>query len=100
MFSQGYEREADYLGLYFMARAGFDPTKAPEVWRRMAAEYPAAIKETFLSTHPSTPERAATLEATIREINAKIRDHQSLKPSTSRQDKPVEPEIPQEPAGD
>ena len=81
MFSKDYEREADYLGLYFAARAGFDPSRAPDLWRRMAIEHPASIKDNFLATHPSTPERAATLQATVQEINNKLRSETSLLPS-------------------
>jgi membrane-associated protease RseP (regulator of RpoE activity) len=80
MFSKDYETEADYMGLYFAARAGFDTTKAPDFWRRMVAEHPGNIKTNFLSTHPSSPERAATIEATIREIKRKSADNLPLFP--------------------
>ena len=34
-YSRVHEKEADEMGLYFMAMAGYDPSKAPEFWERM-----------------------------------------------------------------
>lgn len=36
-YSRKHETEADELGLYFMAMAGYNPKKAPEFWKRMQA---------------------------------------------------------------
>ena len=36
-YSRTHESEADELGLYFMAMAGYDPRTAPEFWQRMEA---------------------------------------------------------------
>ena len=50
-YSRTHETEADELGLYFMAMAGYNPEVAPEFWQRMdqgAGERPPE----FLSTHP------------------------------------------------
>ncbi len=33
-FSVQFEREADYVGAYYAARAGYDISGAAEVWRR------------------------------------------------------------------
>jgi len=68
--SQGFESEADYVGLYHTARAGYDITKAPDLWRRIGASNPGAIHLAG-STHPSTAKRFLSLEATVKEINAK-----------------------------
>lgn len=51
-FSRKHESEADYMGLIFLARACFDPTEAPELWKRMTANNKGAPPE-FASTHPS-----------------------------------------------
>jgi len=71
VYSKEFEADADYMGLYLTARAGYDIQIAPTLWRRMAVEHPGNIKGTWLSTHPSTPERAVTLKETIEEINEK-----------------------------
>lgn len=69
VFSQDFEREADYVGLYLMARADHDVSHAANLWRRMATESPGSIK--FATTHPTTAERYVRLERTIQEIEAK-----------------------------
>lgn len=70
-FSQEFEAEADYVGLYLMARAGYDIAETPNFWRRIGAEYPASIKSSHTSSHPSTPERYLALEQTVAEITTK-----------------------------
>ncbi|MFB3074502.1 MAG: M48 family metalloprotease [Candidatus Methylomirabilales bacterium] len=70
-FSPGFEREADYAGLYIVARAGYDITDAANFWRRMAIEHPGSIEKNFLATHPSTPERFVAIENIVAEIEAK-----------------------------
>ena len=70
-FSQGFEAEADYVGLYMMARAGMEIEGAANFWRRMAVEHPASIESSHTATHPSTPERFVALEKTIEEIKMK-----------------------------
>jgi predicted Zn-dependent protease len=60
-FSRAHESEADHLGLYFMAKAGFDPAEAPAFWRRMEARGGNQPPE-FLSTHPSHSTRVRQLE--------------------------------------
>jgi predicted Zn-dependent protease len=59
-YSRLHESEADELGLYFMALAGYDPRKAPEFWQRMMGEGGARPPE-FLSTHPDPENRIKDL---------------------------------------
>ena len=61
-YSRTHETEADELGLYFMAMAGYNPQAAPDFWKRMEAKSSARPPE-FLSTHPEPSNRIANLEA-------------------------------------
>jgi predicted Zn-dependent protease len=60
-YSRTHETEADELGLYFMAMAGYDPQVAPEFWERMNANSGSRPPE-FLSTHPDPSNRIAHLK--------------------------------------
>lgn len=82
MFSQEFESEADYVGLYFTARAGFDISASENFWRRMAAENPRGIR--FAYTHPNTAHRYLGLAATRAEIEAKLARGEALRPNMSR----------------
>lgn len=59
-YSRQHESEADELGLYFMAMAGYNPNKAVDFWQRMQALSSGAPPE-FLSTHPSNDTRIKQL---------------------------------------
>ena len=96
-YSQAFEAEADYLGLYFVSRAGFDTSRAPDFWRKMGVEGQAAIYESYRATHPSTPERAAALRQTIDEIRSKISNAEPLIPA--RLDTTVDEKQPEEKTG-
>ncbi|MEO0471336.1 MAG: M48 family metallopeptidase [Bacteroidota bacterium] len=65
-FGRKHESEADKIGLYLMAIAGYDLNAASPFWDRMAAGGGARPPE-FLSTHPSPETRAANLKAWIPE---------------------------------
>lgn len=62
-FSRTHETEADEMGLYFMAIAGYNPQTAPQFWQRMKASSGGQAPPEFLSTHPSNDTR-------IRDLNA------------------------------
>ncbi len=55
-YSRDHEKEADKLGLIFMALAGYDPNEAVDFWERMAADKGAEPLE-FFSTHPNSATR-------------------------------------------
>lgn len=59
-YSRTHETEADEMGLYFMALAGYDPREAPEFWGRME-EAGGARPPEFLSTHPNPASRIERL---------------------------------------
>lgn len=61
-FSRSQESEADVLGLEYMARAGFDPRGAVELWQNMSAAAGGGAPPEFLSSHPSHESRIEELE--------------------------------------
>lgn len=67
-FSRGNESEADYIGLRYAARAGYDPRAAVSFWRRMAAQKDGPQPIKWLSTHPPHAERIAELERWMPEV--------------------------------
>ena len=65
-YSRLQESEGDYLGLIFMAMAGYDPQAAVPFWERMAAQGGSKPPE-FLSTHPSGETRLKNLQKNMNE---------------------------------
>jgi beta-barrel assembly-enhancing protease len=66
-FSRDDEREADYLGLQYMYKAGYDPNAFVAFFEKVEADEkkePGTIPKVF-ATHPPTPDR---IEATQKEI--------------------------------
>jgi predicted Zn-dependent protease len=61
-FSRSHESEADKIGMYLMAIAGYDPDEAAELWVRMKANSGGQATPEFLSTHPSSDTRIAELK--------------------------------------
>ena len=63
-FSRSDESEADLVGLELAARAGYNPDAAVSLWRKMG-EATGNGGISFLSTHPSGPDRTRELERNI-----------------------------------
>lgn len=62
-YGRSQELEADEMGLYIMAMAGYDPREAQPFWQRMeAASSGQGRPPEFLSTHPSPENRRADIE--------------------------------------
>jgi len=80
-YSQEFEREADYMSLYFMVKAGFDATKAPDVQRKLGAVHPESTQVSYNASHPSSPERAANLELAMHEVAGKVLREEPLAPT-------------------
>lgn len=90
-YSQEFEAEADYVGLYLMAHAQLDIERAPKFWRRMAAANPSAIRTSYSSTHPATAYRLLALEETVKEINTKRAAGAPLEPEKKKDGSGVVP---------
>lgn len=76
-YAMDFEREADYVGAYYAARAGFE-MGSERFWRAMAQENPKHIF--FAGLHPTSPERFLQMQKTYAEIGEKIRLKQPLVP--------------------
>ena len=69
-FSRGFEAEADYLGIEYMYRAGYDPSAFVSFFekiRAMEKKKPGTLSKAF-DTHPQTPDRIEKSQDEIRKI--------------------------------
>ncbi len=58
-FSRDFERQADFLGIQYMYRAGYDPQGLPSMFEKiehLQKTKPNLVEKTF-SDHPQTPDR-------------------------------------------
>jgi hypothetical protein len=69
-FSREYEAEADYLGIQYAYKAGYDPQGMVTIFEKLDAlekHKPGAISRAF-SDHPATPDRIGNVENEIATI--------------------------------
>ena len=69
-FSRGYEAEADYLGIQYMYKAGYDPNSYVAFFGKVMEEerrIPGSVPSVFMD-HPPTGERIIKSEEEIKEI--------------------------------
>lgn len=89
-FSVAFEREADYVGAYYAARAGYDLAGAEEFWRALSLESPDNMR--IASDHPVTPVRFVQMQKVAAEIAAKQRRGLPLIPELKSTETGIEPE--------
>jgi predicted Zn-dependent protease len=69
-FSRGFEAEADYLGVEYMYRSGYDPSAFVSFFEKIQAmekKKPGTLSKAF-DTHPQTPDRIEKTQEEIRKI--------------------------------
>ena len=69
-FSREFEAEADYLGVEYMYRAGYDPSAFVSFFEKLQAmekKKPGTLSKAF-DTHPQTPDRIQKSQDEIRSI--------------------------------
>lgn len=67
-FSRSHESEADYIGIRYAARAGYDPRAAVTFWQKMEKQSKGGRLPVFLSTHPSHDRRIGDLQRWMPEV--------------------------------
>ncbi|MEM9600514.1 MAG: M48 family metalloprotease, partial [Pseudomonadota bacterium] len=78
-YTRPFESEADYVGLYYMVRAGFEPDGVEEFWRRLADVDPRSVNRA--KTHPTFPDRYLRIAAARKEIRDKQAAGEPLMPN-------------------
>ena len=69
-FSRGFEREADYLGLQYLYKTGYDPTSFVDFFEKIQSlekKKPGTMAKVF-STHPMTDDRIKAAQDEIQKI--------------------------------
>jgi predicted Zn-dependent protease len=64
-WGRSQESEADHLGLIYMAKAGYHPSAARDLWVRMGQASGGSGQPEFLSTHPDPGNRSEAIQAEI-----------------------------------
>lgn len=96
-FSRSNELEADRLGMIYMAKAGYDPREAINVWKRMAVykQQQGSNTPQFLSTHPVDSTRIAQLQRYLPEAmnvyNNRNSSNTTTYPSVQNSFRPASP---------
>src|ERR1043165_9508105 len=71
-FSRGFEREADFLGLQYKYKSGYDPTAFVDFFEKIQSlekRKPGTVSKVF-STHPMTDDRIKAAQDEIQKILA------------------------------
>lgn len=76
-FSRDHEYEADKIGLYLMAMAGYNYLKAESFWQRMSEMTGSSID--FLSTHPSNEKRIKAIKEELPKVSSFLNEKNNNK---------------------
>ena len=87
--SQRQEHEADQIGIFLMADAGYDPNDAISLWTTMDQQGSGAGIPTFLSSHPANDERIEELRQLLPTATERYQVAQSLGPRP-RKERPAQ----------
>jgi len=79
-FTPTLDAEADRLGLFLAARAGYSIDEAVPFWRGLAMRAPASVANGYTAIHPDTEARVAALEKAAAEIGTKQAKKRPLLP--------------------
>lgn len=87
-FDDFQEREANYLSVYLMERAGFDVVKGMKIFRKLRKfTEPASLKSkseaTYMDTHGAPETQFARIFLTMKEVRKKRKQNQPLLPNGS-----------------
>ena len=74
-----FESEADYVGLYYLIRAGYSPRGVEDFWQRLATVAPKGINRA--KTHPTFPDRFLRIRAAQDEMLEKQKTGAPLIPN-------------------
>ena len=67
-FSREDESDADLVGLELAARGGYNPQASVSLWEKMGQAGGGAGGPSFLSTHPSGPQRIQVLQSNVSKV--------------------------------
>ncbi len=81
-YTRPFEAEADYVGIYYMERAGYNSDNVEDMWRRLAKLSARPIGRA--KTHPAYPTRTVQIKATREEIEQKRAANVPMRPELRR----------------
>ena len=83
-YTRPFESESDYVGLYYLVRAGYSPEGVESFWQRLSTKAPRGINRA--KTHPTFPDRYLRIQAARKEIQTKQKTNSLLVPNFIQKD--------------
>ena len=82
-YSRKQEYEADQIGLYLMALAGYDYHNAPNLWVKMASRSGGGNQSEVISSHPNDQNRIRAIREEIPRVEAFMRSGGKVVPGAT-----------------